>query len=366
MSSFSPMSQIAKGIVAGGLEFARTLISPRVRGGLWYSLYRYPLSMEFRKVSAPRDGQAIKNGTCVVYNAGYSAALFGLEGLPPYDTHRFANIYHHLVAANIVRPEMIYVPGPAADEDLLMVHGEEYVKSLSDPKKIAEILEVPIIGMLPGFAVEKIVSAYRYAAGGTLLAARLALDHGGLVVNLGGGFHHARPHRGGGFCLMADIPMAICKIRAERGPLSVLVVDLDVHQGDGTIACLDADESVFTLSLHQTEIFPFPKEVGDLDVIIPAGAGDVEYLRLLATHLAAVFDQSRPDIVFSVAGADVLAEDPLASVNLSIDGLVRRDRMVGEACRQRNIPLVMTLGGGYSPQAVTAQFQSIRELIAGS
>jgi histone deacetylase 11 len=251
-----------------------------------------------------------------------------------------------------------------SDNDLLLVHSEEYIASLLNPKLTAEALELPLIGVFPHFAVKRIVSAYRCATEGTLLASRLAMSNG-LAVNLGGGFHHARPNNGGGFCLFADIPVAIRNIRRKKRKLKVLVVDLDVHQGDGTIACMAGDKDTCIFSIHQSEIYPFPKEVGDLDVEITSGTGDDEYLSLLRTHLPIAFDQGKPDLVFYIAGADTLMEDPLSSVELTMDGLLERDHMVVDACREKGIPVVITLGGGYSANAWRAQFESIRNLIAG-
>lgn len=249
----SALTLLAKGLASAGWEVSRSILSARTASGLWKSVYTYPLSPDFRRVSRPQKGTPLASGACVIFNTAYCVPLFGLEGLPPYDTHRFGNIYRRLLSRKVLTQDQVYVPDQVSDDDLLMVHGEAYIESLADGPKVSEILEVPVIGMLPKFAVNKIVSAFRYPAGGTLLAARLAMELG-LAVNLGGGFHHARPHRGDGFCLIADIPVAIRKIREENGPLRVLVIDLDVHQGDGTIACMAEDRDTFTFSMHQQEI----------------------------------------------------------------------------------------------------------------
>ena len=358
----SIISLFARGLFAAGKEISKSVISGRTATGMIYSLVRYPLSPIFRNVAAPRPGIPFPNGACVVYNRGYSVSLYGVEGLPPYDTHRFAHIYARLVADRVLSPEMVFVPEPVTDAELRRVHTEDYVAALADPKQMAAALEFPLAAHLPRFAIDRILAAYRLPAGGTVLAARLALAHG-LAVNIGGGFHHARPHGGAGFCLIADIPVAIRKIRQEKGPLRVLVVDLDVHQGDGTIVCTAEDDDTFTFSMHQSEIYPFPKEDGDLDVEIYSGTGDAAYLGLLEKHLPDAFAQSRPELVFYVAGADPLKGDPLASIALSINGLITRDTMVVDACRSRGVPLVVTLGGGYGRMAWQAQYESIKRML---
>lgn len=362
MESPHAITLFARGLFSAGKELSKSIISGRTVNGMIYSLLRYPFSPIFRNVATPRPGIPFDNGACMVYNRGYSVSLYGVEGLPPYDTHRFAHIYERLVADGTLSPEAVFVPEPVTEDELRRVHTEEYVAALADPAKMAAALEFPLVARLPRFAIDRILAAYRLPTGGTVLAARLAMEHG-LAVNLGGGFHHARPYGGAGFCLIADIPIAIEKIRQENGPLRVLVVDLDVHQGDGTIVCTAAEDDIYTFSMHQSEIYPFPKEDGDLDVELQSGTADTEYLDLLETHLRMAFEKSRPELVFYVAGADPLKGDPLASIELSVDGLIRRDAMVSDACRRQGVPLVVTLGGGYGRLAWQAQYKSIKRML---
>ena len=159
------------------------------------------------------------------------------------------------------------------------------------------------------------------------------------------------------------MPIAIRVLQAEGLIRRALVVDLDAHQGNGTARCVAGDDNVFTFDMHEEDIYPFPKETNDLDVPLTAGMGDGEYLALLSGRLPKVFDRAKPDIVFLQAGVDVLAGDRLARLRLTPEGIVERDRLAFDEAVRRKVPIVMLLGGGYSPQAWQVQYRSIRRLI---
>ncbi len=316
-----------------------------------------------RQVREPRDGVALNHRVCVVYSQRYQISLGGLERLHPFDINKYARIYLQLVADGLIRPEEVYVPAEVGREDLLRVHTAEYLARLRRPADLAGYLECwPVALMLPSAADAGILRPFRYATGGTILAARLAMRYG-IAVNLGGGYHHAEPDRGGGFCIYADMPIAIRILQGEGLVHRALVVDLDAHQGNGTARCVAADDRVFTFDMHEEDIYPTPKAKNDLDVPLPAGMDDEAYLRLLSDHLSRVFDRSRPEIVFLQAGVDVMQGDPLARLRLTPDGIVKRDRLVFEEAVRRKVPIVMVLGGGYSRQAWRVQYRSIRQAI---
>ncbi|HYS08399.1 MAG TPA: histone deacetylase [Myxococcales bacterium] len=192
-----------------------------------------------------------------------------------------------------------------------------------------------------------LVRRSRASVFGTVAAARAALREG-IAGNLAGGTHHAYADRGTGFCVFNDIAVAIRTLQREGSIDRALVVDLDVHQGDGTAAIFAGDESVFTFSMHGAKNFPFRKQRSSLDVDLPDGCRDAEYIGALETHLPAVLDRARPDVVFFLAGVDPLEHDQLGRLKLSPAGLRLRDRMVATAAHDRGLPLVLTLGGGYS------------------
>jgi histone deacetylase 11 len=203
-----------------------------------------------------------------------------------------------------------------------------------------------------------LLNAFRHATGGTVLASRLALKHG-IAINIGGGYHHAKPYQGEGFCVYADMPIAIRVLQKEKLIGRAMVIDLDVHQGNGTAVCFATDDSAFTFSMHQGNIYPIPKATSDLDIELKAGTNDEQFLSILDKNLGRAIDLANPDIIFLQAGCDTLKGDPLANLNMSLEGIVKRDAMVIDECVKRRIPIVMTLGGGYSKRAWEVQYASI-------
>jgi len=310
-------------------------------------------------VDEPRTGRAIGGKVAVVYSKHYQIDLGGFEQMHSFDVHKYAKIYQALLAAGTIAPSDVFVPGPVTDQQVLRVHTPEFLRSLGDSRAVGRYLEQPKIGKLPaGMTDAAIVSAFRHATGGTVLAARLALACG-VAINLAGGYHHAKPDAGEGFCIYNDIAVAIRDLQARGLIRRALVVDLDVHQGNGTAVCFAGDDSVFTFSMHEGDIYPVPKEASDLDVELPAGMGDEAYLALLKRHLPGLFEQARPDLVVLQAGCDTLAGDPLARLEMTREGVIERDAAVIDECVRRGVPVVMTLGGGYSRGAWSTQYASI-------
>src|ERR1700683_832479 len=239
-------------------------------------------------------------------------------------------------ASNFLRPE------PADDADVLRVHTAEYVHklkmgTLNPMEKIR--LEIP--------AGPETVTAFWLAAGGTILAAQRALRDG-FARNVGGGFHHACPAHGEGFCMIHDVAIAIRRLQADGTIRTAMVVDTDVHQGNGTASIFAKDDSVFTLSIQQENNYPSPKPPSDLDLNLPDGITDADYLAILEQGMQQAFTEFHLDAVFYVAGADPYREDQLGGLALSIEGLKRRDRLVFEYVRRLGIPVVITLAGGYA------------------
>jgi len=312
-----------------------------------------------KQVKSPRPGRVYNQRVALVYSKHYQMSLAGLEKLHSFDIRKYARIYLKLNTEGLVRPEDIFVPEPVTEDQILLVHTRKFLDSLKDSGKVARYLEAPIVAPVPNVLVDvAILNAFRYSTGGTILAGRLALKHG-IAINIGGGYHHAKPDAGGGFCIYADMPIAIRALQKDKLIRRAMVVDLDVHQGDGTAVCFKGDDDVFTFSMHQGDIYPIPKATGDLDVELRSGTGDKRFLKILGKRLGGAIDLARPDIVFLQAGCDTLAEDPLASLAMTADGIVRRDAMVIDECVKRKIPVVMVLGGGYSKKAWEVQYASI-------
>lgn len=263
--------------------------------------------------------------------------------LPP--GHRFPLEKYRLlrdrVALELPRVRLQEAPA-ASDAELGLAHAQAYVAAVTEGRlSAAEQREI-------GFPWSPaMVERSRRSVGATLAAARAALREG-VAGNLAGGTHHASADRGSGYCVFNDLAVATRALQAERAGLRVAIVDLDVHQGNGTAAIFRDDPSVFTLSLHAAKNFPFRKERSDLDVELPDGCGDADYLRALDDALGTLWQRfGRPGFVFYLAGADPHEGDRLGRLKLSAAGLAERDRRVFAACQAREIPVALAMGGGY-------------------
>jgi len=255
---------------------------------------------------------------------------------------KYRLLRERLVAEGVLGAQELEESGVIDRPTLLLAHTPEYLDAVfsgtlsdGDQRRL-------------GFTwSEALVKRSRASVFGTVAAARAALREG-MAGNLAGGTHHAYADRGTGFCVFNDIAVAARTLQREGAIDRALVVDLDVHQGDGTAAIFAGDASVFTFSMHGAKNFPFRKQRSSLDVELPDGCRDPEYIAALERHLPAVFDRARPDLVFFLAGVDPLEHDQLGRLKISQDGLRLRDRLVATAARERGVPLVLTLGGGYA------------------
>ncbi len=271
----------------------------------------------------------------------YSTDTFALP-LPAH--HRFPLRKYALLRARVAGCGLatLLTPPAASDDEILRAHAAAYLRKVaSGDLSRAEQLAIG----LPWSAA--LVERSRRSAGATLAACRAALEDG-VAVNLAGGTHHAFGARGEGFCVFNDGAIAARAMQAEGRAQRVLIIDCDVHQGDGTASILAGDDSVFTFSLHAQNNYPFTKQVSDLDVGLPDGAGDAEYLAALAPALEQAFLRAQADLVIYLSGADAYAGDRLGRLSLSKEGLARRDRRVFAACATRRLPVAVTMGGGYA------------------
>jgi acetoin utilization deacetylase AcuC-like enzyme len=274
----------------------------------------------------------------LVYHEGYDLRL----GEHVFQSQKFRMVRDLVLAEHIAEPSDIVSPQSATDEDVLRVHTPEWVDKLKNNTLSASErmrLEIPYS--------EGVVRGFWLAAGGSILAAQCALQ-GGFGFNIGGGFHHAFPGHGEGFCMIHDVAVAIRRLQADNALRKVLIVDTDVHQGNGTAAIFAGDADVFTLSLHQENNYPEPKPPSDLDVNLADGTGDEEYLELLDQALANAFRRFAPEIIFYIGGADPYREDQLGGLWLSMRGLQERDALVFAEARLRGLPVAVAFAGGYA------------------
>jgi acetoin utilization deacetylase AcuC-like enzyme len=274
----------------------------------------------------------------LIYDDRYDLNL----GAHVFPSQKYRLVRDRLLSDGIAEAADFLAPAPAEDEDVLRVHTADYVHKLkTGTLSYSEIMvmEIPYS--------QRLIEACWLAAGGSILAARRALEDG-YAANIGGGFHHAYPDHGEGFCVLHDVAIAIRRLQFEGAIQTAMVVDTDVHHGNGTAAIFGGDSSVFTLSIHQENNYPSRKPPSNIDINLTDGVGDEEYLATLEIHLQHAFRDFAPQLLVYVAGADPYCEDQLGGLALTMEGLVRRDNLVFEYARRHRVPVAITQAGGYA------------------
>jgi acetoin utilization deacetylase AcuC-like enzyme len=274
----------------------------------------------------------------LIYDERYDLNL----GAHVFPSQKYRLVYERLLQEGIASQEDFLKPMPASDEDILRVHSQDYLYKL----KTGSLTRAEVMRMEVPYSTE-LIEACWLAAGGSILSARRALEES-FSANLGGGFHHAYPDHGEGFCVIHDVAVAIRKMQADGAIERAMVVDTDVHQGNGTAAIFGGDETVFTMSIHQEHNYPYPKPPSTVDVNLPDGMGDADYLAILEKYLHRSFDEFSPQLLFYVAGADPYGEDQLGGLALTMEGLARRDALVMGYAQRNQVPTAVTLAGGYA------------------
>ncbi|MCX7744474.1 MAG: histone deacetylase [Flavobacteriales bacterium] len=268
---------------------------------------------------------------------------------PLPEGHRFPMAKYNLIPEQLIYEGTItsanlFEPPPATFETLSLTHDIMYLKKL----ELGLLTDSEI--RKTGFPFSKaLVHREKVIMEGTVQAAMFALKYG-VSLNIAGGTHHAFSDRGEGFCLLNDIAIAANVLLHERKVSKILVVDLDVHQGNGTAALFQHDVRVFTFSMHGKKNYPFHKEKSDLDIALEDGTSDEEYLSLLDYHLKLLMDAVQPEFVFFQSGVDIIESDKLGKLNVSIEGCRQRDKLVFEVCKKNKVPVCASMGGGYSPR----------------
>lgn len=259
-----------------------------------------------------------------------------------FPMYKYETTRHALAAAGVA----FAAPPPAGRADIVRVHDTAYADAVLGARVPADIERRIGFAVTPAVARRAVMSV-----GGTLAAARVALQRG-FAANVAGGSHHAMPGGGAGFCVLNDLAIATAALIDDGSARRVLIIDLDVHQGDGTAACLSKVAGAFPFSIHADRNFPVRKVAGFHDVALPDDADDDQYLAALGAALPGLFDRARPDLVLVQAGVDPHADDRLGRLALSGDGLVARDQLVRVACMAAGVPFAVTLGGGYDADVV--------------
>ncbi len=300
----------------------------------------------------------------LVYSDNYYLPI----GAHVFPAEKYRLVRDRLIETGMAELSDFIAPEPAADEEILLVHTPEYVRKLATGTLSAsEELEMEIPYS------RELVNAFWLAAGGSILASKCALRDR-VSINIGGGFHHAFPDRGEGFCMINDVAVAIRTMQRDHKIRTAMTVDCDVHQGNGTAAIFGSTHSsgqplpsksgmgsgaspelpqsrghdVFTISLHQENNYPARKPPSSIDVNLPDGIGDEAYLAWLDNTLSSGLRQFSPDLICYIAGADPYCEDQLGGLSLTIEGLKRRDLLVFQVAKTRGIPIMVTFAGGYA------------------
>ncbi|HEV2489068.1 MAG TPA: histone deacetylase [Candidatus Acidoferrales bacterium] len=292
----------------------------------------------------------------LIYDERYDLNL----GAHVFPSQKYRLVEEALLRDGIAQGGDIVSPSAASDEDVLRVHSREYVHKL----KTGGLSYLEIMRMEVPYSKELIEACWLAAGGSTEAGKRALADN--CAFNLGGGFHHAYPDHGEGFCVIHDVAIAIRRLQFDGAIETAMVVDTDVHQGNGTAAIFGGDGTVFTFSIHQENNYPYPKPPSNIDVDLPDGISDEDYLAILEKNLMRAFEEFQPNLIFYIAGADPYREDQLGGLALTMEGLRQRDAMVFEHARRHGVPVAVTLAGGYARRVADTVQIHVNTVLAAS
>ena len=284
--------------------------------------------------------------------------------IPTTETHQNLDILKYkkirdiLVEEKLIKRQKILKPYMVSYEDIGLVHTKSYINQIKDPVNVARILNMGTADPWDSYVLEY----FRIVTGGTVLAARYALHTGGIVFNLGGGFHHARPEKGAGFCLINDIAIAIQKMRKKRRAQKYVIIDLDYHQGDGNLVYFENDEDVYTFSIHASS-WETSQKLHNFDGLIPSNTSWKDYKEMLDENLQNLCKQFKPDLVFYIAGSDPYEKDTLCDMKLSRGEMQERNMYILNKIRNLQLPLVVTAGGGYGPDSWEVYYDFVKSAL---
>ena len=290
----------------------------------------------------------------IIYSKKYNIKLFGIQKFHSFDTQKYGKVYKYLKHQLGYKKYQFYSPKKVSKAELLTVHTDEYLKSLRKSKNIAEIAEVPFLKYIPNCILRrKILRPMKYATGGTILGADIALKYG-YAINLSGGYHHAKSDSGEGFCFYSDIILAVNRLLEYDTVKSILIVDLDAHQGNGYETIIKNKPGIYIFDVYNKDIFPNDEEaVKYIDFNFPVSrlTKDKKYLSIIEIELPEAIEKCKPDFIIYNAGTDIYRGDRLGLLSVSSEGIIKRDDMVFKFAKDRNIPVLMLLSGGYSKKS---------------
>jgi len=303
----------------------------------------------------------------IAYDPIYNITFWGIEKLHPFDSQKYGRVFNFLTEAGVMQPGHHITPLPAGNELLSIYHTTEYLGSLREATTLAKITEMAPVRFFPSSVTDrKVLLPMRTAVGGSLLAARAAFERG-WGINLGGGFHHAHARGGGGFCVYADITMIAGELRRHTSKRKVMVIDLDAHQGNGQARDLGGDADTHLLDIYNAGVYPQDHEaIAKITnkVELQSGTGDADYLTQLRAALQKSFEEFAPEFIVYNAGTDTLTGDALGRMELSESAIVERDEIVFRHAREKSVPIVMLLSGGYQKTNAGVIAKSVKNLAA--
>jgi len=302
----------------------------------------------------------------IVYSPAYNIHFLGLEKFHPFDAQKWGNVVDKLIVDEVLTKDQLIEPMEATFEDLRVVHSNSYLKSLNSSFTVARAVEISFVAILPHCIIDKsLLKPMRLQTGGTILAAKVALERK-YAINIGGGFHHANANEGGGFCLYADITLAIQYLLLTEEIGTAMIVDLDAHQGNGHENDFMDDNRVYIFDMFNYTIYPGDfraKEAIKRAVRLKRHTEDNEYLFELHKNLKAALDEFKPDLIVYNAGTDVLKGDPLGNLDITSNGVIKRDEFVFKMAKEYEVPIVMVTSGGYTSKSAKVIADSITNLL---
>jgi acetoin utilization deacetylase AcuC-like enzyme len=298
-----------------------------------------------------------KKNTWVVFSHDYYHGLSGVNQIDTIDAMKFKRIRDALVEQKIIRRKKILIPGMVNYHDMGLVHTQPYLKHIQDPAHVSQLFHIYMDTPWDSAILEY----FRIVTGGTLLATEYAIRNQGVVFNLGGGFHHARPDQAAGFCLINDVAIAISKYRKKKSIHKPMIIDLDYHQGDGNLLIFKDEPAVMTYSMHANPWLTITKE-NNIDIIVPEKSNGQHYLQILQSSLPPAFNNFNPDLVFYIAGSDPYEADTIGDMKLSREEMLVRNLFVFNLVQAQKVPMVILAGGGYGPQSWNIYYDFIKAI----
>lgn len=294
----------------------------------------------------------------VVFSSDYIYGLTSFDEQQTFDIMRFKKIRDKLVEEKLLKRKNILRPEFCTTDDLRLVHTEKYIRQIQDPQFVTRLLKIDEVNLF----YNSVLEYYKAVTGGTLLSTAYALKWNLPVFNLGGGYHHAHPDRGEGFCLVNDVAIAIQKARSLRKGQKFMIIDLDYHQGNGNLLYFKDDEEVYTFSMH-ADTWVEIERTQNKDILLPFGCEDETYLKLLEDELNGACFDFQPDMVFYIAGSDTYKKDTLGDMNISREGMLKRNLFVYRKVRSKKIPMVVLAGGGYGTDSWEVYYDFIAYIL---